>query len=430
MKKRFFAMLLVVVMLVSVLGACSKKDENPEPIKDPFADELLGENDAAASSKDAAGKDSNSSKDSVLYDDNSAEYINKENENDHYVGFPAEAGNSVLFERAVEMPDAAYMPDAEELKGEVYYVEGTVVKMLDVKDFTKELAEMELEDVPEDLLKELEENIKVFSLESRLGPVVVVDALPYFVKTLNDFYKDDLYSLKSLKVRFDNLKLFSTFPEVGEKARIYCNYADYSEKLDCPMVSYGLSMLVYQNLFQPSYSRYRSEQTKKCKYKNLIDFEIPKAWSEVLEAGDVAYYYFADGSVAFDYLQDPDEEADIEELVENMKEYYFAYDFYDFDNTDENGEPTFNSEAYDMMLESCIKSEEYTTLYDTGKECYRLSIAIPYSENVEDMYIVAFRHKHMLVLVTYRNFSPNSDDSELFFEDFENILKSISPRSM
>lgn len=389
---RFLALMLVLVMAVPT--GCSKKKSNDNvqsAVGDDIYDDInegIADNSTEEKFAEAAG-----------IGDVSAEDIVK-NESEEVIAklYPSAAAKETLYE-FVKEADESLLLEYEGKEGEPYYVEGTVIGISDMEQYIDVFGYTDDMELPEgiDFKK-----IKAFTVSALGENFVFIDYLSLDVELIKEFYKDDLISLKALKCEYNNLKVYDDFPEPGEKVIMCGQYLGRTTKLGCFVFIYGLSSLVHQEVFGLEYDKYHSTATSHYKYKNYYEIDYPAAWGKVDEGGEVGTVYTYNGNVTCDYF-DALEEDNLKANIDGYKEMW----------------------GLDQEFVTMLR-EEYTDL-PCGKQCYRAGFTYAYSEDTSvQLYLAAFEHKHKLMVLWYYDYLSN-DYSDIYLNDFWNIVASVTP---
>lgn len=389
---RILALVLVLAMAFSTACSNKKADSNAQTSFDDESEDDISE-DIAIDEEDRQKTEA------FGIGDVSADTIFA-NENEEVIAkfYPALSAQETLYEFVREADDSLFL-EPDDKKGVPYYAEGTVIGISDMDKYLDVFGIEADAELPEgmDFKK-----VKAFTVSAMGEELVFIDYLSIDIEMIKDFYKDDLISLKALKCEYNDLKVYTDFPEIGEKVKICGQYYGFSSNLNCHVFIYGLSSLVHQEVFGLEYDKYHSDKTTHFKYKNYYEIDYPAAWGKVDTSGETGTVFNYNGNVTCDYF-DALEENNLAANIDGYKEMW-----------------GLNQEFVTML------KEEYTEL-PCGKQCYRAGFTYLYSEeNSVQLYVLAFEHKHKLMVLWYYDYQLN-DYSDLYLEDFWKICASITP---
>lgn len=387
--RRILALLLICVLVFST--GCSKKSDALPDYREGDTVDYHTDEDIEVDTKYDVTVDVDAELPEVLTS------YPTEDAKSYYMQFVTEAPAGVFC--AYDEDDESYL----EYYGKPYALEGTVVKVFDEYVEYAKLYDVDGETLNYQGLNMTAEDMESTVLILRVNgtDVVVLNCLPDYTGIVKEYYKDDLITLKTYKTMYDNLATYEDFPTEGENVRIYGYYAGFGTRMEMPVFTYGIRRIIENYTFGLDYNSFRTDDKKSLRYKNYVDFEAPKLWSDVMESADAHYYFFEGGQITWDYYND---EIGLHDFVDM---FYGGWE----------GDPNLT-----------YTSQEYTTLSDGTTECHRVKYT--YLQNGYSSYheIVMFRHKGKTLILRFDDFD-NVTDDELMIQDFDELVKSIKLRS-
>jgi len=435
MRTHFSKLLLICLCSTFILTACGSKDDNKA--KD-------GNDTTVTSSPDKS--DPGNSSTPVDPDDPAPTEFGKQEldlgdlDSETLTVYPKEKTNSMYFYNAKEISDETFFPDQTEILGDPYYFNGTILEEYDsILDYLV----IDEEHVEE--LKHLDVSSKAFKVMTQLGPVIVMDTTPYQTKFVKDYCNGDVYQLKVNKGWYDDLANYKELPETGDTGRFYGFYFGYSTKDECPIFTYGVRNLCRAGFFDPDYLKYRSDEVKKGKYRNLITYEYPVGWSDVIDDGGTSVILLPGnhGSVSIYDYEDPDMSLD------DVIKMYTGEDMQMPDDIPED------EEMMDFNIEDFLKinKKEKTTIGEDNISAYLLDISYKGNDGEwHDESICAVKSKRSVVILEMNVWDNSTDVSDstvlndntdyaekndemlpkdkfkaVLFEELDKVINSIKP---
>ena len=302
--------------------------------------------------------------------------------------YPKDKSTSMFFYNAKELSDDVFFPDQEEISGDPYVFNGTILEEYDSITNYLDLNEKHGSEV-----KNFDVSSKAFKIMTKLGPVIVIDVVPYNSKFIKDICNSDVYQLKVNKAVYNELANYKEFPETGDTGRFYGFYYGYSQADECPVFTYGVTNLAHAGFWDYDYVKYRTEETKKAKFRNLFTFQYPAGWSDTIDDGGRMIILFPNnrGSVAIQ-----DWEAEDESLEDVVKMFTGEADMMPPEGMegDEGDMPPFNMEDF-LKIHSKEK-----ILIGNDISAYVVNLSYNYGEGVwYDEVVCAFKSKRSVCII-------------------------------
>ncbi len=316
--------------------------------------------------------------------------------------YPEEKSPSMYFYNAKELSDEVFFPDQAELLGDPYYFNGTVLEEYD--DIVEYLGLNEKHG-PE--IEKSDASAKSYKIMTKQGNVIVIDVAPYQVKYIKDSLGGNVMGLKYYKSWFNDLAVYKTLPELGDTGKFYGIYFGYSEKDECPVFTYGVSELCRAFFFDTDYMKYRSDNVKKVKYRNLITLEYPVGWSEPIDNGGQMEIYMPEnkGVLLINDFEDPD--MSLDDAVKMLMGGGPGYGEMPEDMPEGEDMPEFNMDDYLK-----IHSSEKLTIGKENISAYMVDVSIK-NQDMQwvDETIYALKSKRNIVILQ-QSFYDTSEDGE------------------
>ena len=390
--------LLIVVLSAFFLAGCSKSgdDVGMGTFSDKVTDSA-SKNDAGSNQTTNSGSSDNGKIGEQKLDlgDLSSETLTE---------YPKETTPSMYYYNAKKIDEEVFFPDHEEIYGDPYYFNGTILEELSINETAQELSNYSEFGA---LIANIGADGKFYKIMTELGEVVVIDPTPYMIQYLNDYMKSQantVYGLAYYKTWYNNLMPYKKMPEVGDTGKFYGFLYGYSQNYDCPIFSYGVGNLSRAGFFNEDYPKYRSDVVKKKKYRSLINYSYPVGWSEPEESGGDIYIY----------------------TPENLG-YIGIYDYEDAEMTVEDAIKLFTGEAtmelpedfegmddmpvYDPSEWVKVKNKEKITIGDGSISAYHVDISYKYDDGTwHDETAVAFKAKRSVVVIYLTFYQDDSTD--------------------
>lgn len=393
--KRNKSILCITLMLILtvILTACGSKDST-------------GNSEGTSS---ASGDSSNTAKDSSTTD----EAVTPIAENQVALGdldaedlkvLPAEKVPSMYYYDAGSLINEVFMPEQDDKIGLPYVFNGTVME--EYASIVDYLA-VEKKHGPD--LVGLDTSSKGYKIMTKLGPVIMIDVLPYQIKFIresgNSQAKEYLNGSLTIFDYYDSwyneLKKYTEFPEVGNTNSFYGFYLGYDEKNECPVFTYGVSELARVAFAQSDYLKFRNDKLKKYKYYNNFTFEYPVGWSTALKKSERVQMYLPEngGSIAIQDFNANDMSLD------DVVSWYLG----ETPDPDMEYPPDYN--VSDFLR---IKNKEKILINDGTESAYHIDISYKYDVGWIDEVIYAFKSKSSIIII------------ECYINDYSNVINNES----
>ncbi len=278
MRTVFLKVLLICVMGAFILTACGSKDDDKSKVSDnttvtdtPKQSDTGKDDTSVKEPQDNEATPTKFGEQPVDLGDLDSETLKI---------YPKDKSTSMFFYNAKEISDETFFPDQEEISGDPYVFNGTILEEYDsITDY------LYLNEKHGPEVEKLDASSKAFKIMTKLGPVIVIDVVPYNAKYIKDICNGDVYQLKVNKSMYNELAVYKDLPETGDTGRFYGFYFGYSEKDQCPVFTYGVSNLARAAFWDFDYGKYRTDEVKKAKYRNLFTFQYPVGWSDTIDDG-------------------------------------------------------------------------------------------------------------------------------------------------
>lgn len=434
MRTHFYKLLLVFLCSALILTACSSKDDNKA--KD-------GNDTTVTSSPDKS--DPGNSSTPVDSDDPAPTQFGEQSidlvtDTDKLSVYPKEKTNSMYFYNAKDISDETFFPDQSEILGDPYKFAGTILEEYDsITDY------LPLNEKHGEELVGLDASSKAFKIMTEYGPVIVIDVIPYQTKACKDELNGDVYALKVNKGWYNDLANYKELPETGDSGIFYGFLYGYSTKDECPVFTYGVAELARARFFDQDYLKFRSDEVKKGKYRNLITYEYPVGWSNVIDDGGTSVILLPGnhGSVSIYDYEDPDMSLD------DVIKMFTGEDMQMPDDIPED------EEMMDFNIEDFLKinKKEKTTIGEDNISAYLLDISYKGNDGEwHDESICAVKSKRSVVIMEMNVWDNSTDVSDntvlndntdyaeendemlpkdkfkaVLFEELDKVINSIKP---
>jgi hypothetical protein len=392
---------IISVLIMSLLlstTACSssddKKDTNDNKVTSSVTDDKGGSKDS-----DTSDNDSDKGEDDGVTNIGDAPMDLGDLDSETLTVYPEEKSPSMYFYSAKELSDEVFFPDQTELLGDPYYFNGTVLEEYDsIVDY------LGLNEKHGQEIEKSDASAKSYKIMTKQGNVIVIDVAPYQVKYIKDSLDGNVMGLKYYKSWYNDLAVYKKLPELGDTGKFYGIYYGYSEKDECPVFTYGASELCRVGFFENDYMKYRSDNVKKAKYRNLITLEYPVGWSEPIDNGGQMEIYMPENSGML--LINDYEDADVS-LDDAVKMLLGGGPQMPEDMSEEDM-PEFNMDDY-LKIHS---TEKLTIGKNNDISAYMVDISVK-NQNMQwvDETIYALKSKRNIVILE-QSFYDTSEDGE------------------
>lgn len=423
-----FKFLAVCLIIILAFTACGSKEEKSggSGSTDKSNTSNSVEDQSGNASKDTEVKDSDQKDEKTPVDDKKSGDTAQDLgdlDSETLKIYPKDSIPSMYYYGAKEIDDTVFYPDQEEILGDPYMFNGTVLEEYDeVKEYINMFR-------GGDKVSGLDVSSKGYKVMTKTGPVIVVNTVPYNIKYIRDNENQSWLQYDS-KCWFSDLKNYMAkdLPKTGDTCRFYGFYGGYSEKDDCPLFTYGVSILARNGFFPNNYLKYRRDEVKKAVYPSRISFEYPVGWSD--------YYYFNDQIII--YLPNDDgylylssfenSEMSIEDIIKMMTGEL------SFDMPEDMPEGEDAPQQIDISSMLRVNTKEKVALGDGSIEAYHLDISSKTSSidwQDETVYIFKAKQRYIVVMefgvynkTAYADPEDNTQGSEALESDDQNTSES------
>ena len=386
MRTKLFKLLLICVFSTFILTACGSKEDDKKGSSDttttPVASDT-GKDDTPIT------EPSDSDLAPTQFGDQPIDLGDLDSES--LKVYPKDKSTSMFFYNAKELSDEVFFPDQEEISGDPYVFNGTILEEYDSITNYLDLNEKHGSEV-----KNFDVTSKAFKVMTKLGPVIVIDVVPYNSKFIKDICNSDVYQLKVNKAVYNELTNYKELPETGDTGRFYGFYYGYSQADECPVFTYGVSNLAHAGFWDYDYVKYRTDETKKAKFRNLFTFHYPAGWSDTIDDGGRMIILFPNnrGSVS---IQDWEAE---DESLEDVVKVFTGESPMDMmppegmEGDEGDMPPQFNMEDFIK-----IHSKQKTMIGD-DISAYIVELSYKYDEGIwYDEVVCAFKSKRSICII-------------------------------
>lgn len=320
--------------------------------------------------------------------------------------YPVRDKELPTYDYVTAVPDIIYSTYASEngLGGNHYYVNGTVKGVY--KGLTKICKALKVKE--KNLEKDaVSENITYILVKTKKGYVVIGDLYSNVVEQGYEKIYSGQFSdkeieegIEQLKEKFIYYEPYDEYPSKGEKVKIYVTYAGFSDVTKTPMFYYGINQLLTNSSDKEEIDPDKIE-TSTYKIDN-VKMEIPKEWVWPSDTDGIKNFYSEDGFL----------------MVSSMYLEKFSLDQW----------------VVDMYVDSFLESQPGLKLTGTKRNEYK-------NKDIKEYYICSFKGKvsgnKVKVKLTFFEYkgdmysvgycSKLTDDSDVYFQIYTNIIKSIKP---
>ena len=383
MRTKLFKLLLICVLSTFILSACGSKEDDKKGSSDttttPVASNTGKDDTPITEPGDSDPTPTQLGDQPIDLGDLDSETLKV---------YPKDKSTSMFFYGAKELTDEVFFPDQEEISGDPYVFNGTILEEYDsITDY------LPLNTNHGNEVKNFDVSSKAFKIMTKLGPVLVIDVVPYNSKFIKDICNSDVYQLKVNKAVYNELTNYKELPETGDTGRFYGFYYGYSSADECPVFTYGVSNLAHAGFWDYDYVKYRTDDTKKAKFRNLFTYQYPAGWSDTIDDGGRMIVLLPNNRGSISIVDWDAEDMSLEDVVKEFtgeSQMMFPEDM----EGDEGDMPAFN---IDDFLKIHNKEK---TMIGNDISAYIVELSYNYGNGVwYDEVVCAFKSKRSVCIV-------------------------------
>ncbi len=330
--------------------------------------------------------------------------ISAKNSNDksekQYKVYPERDTNLEKYKYLTNAPEIIYNTTGEKngLGGNCYYIEGKVVGVYKsgykaMKAIGNTNAAKKMKDSPA---------TKTIIIETQYGKVLINDIYSYLISNYKKILDDK--TISEMKKEYVYFSKYKDFPKAGEKVKIIGVYQGYSEVAQMPSFIYGINDLVI-----PDEKKEVAAEKKNIKYTyGNISMEIPETWGKPVINDDYEYFYPGLGMMML-YRVDGITETLNQTLADSVVQALEGSNN-DFELTSSTKKEYPKKAISQYFL--YVYNNSYKT--ESGKLKCKNKLAI-------------FKYKNTIYLFSY--IAPKDSDNKEYFDAYNQILKTIKPKS-